>query len=235
MGLTLSVTDNQNSTATAAITGSDSGSSNTVYAAPVSQGPAPVSWAGVGSRTGDGTVTISTLNPALYYFYALASSVSGSPAAAPPMIQSVSASALAVQDQVEAAILARIQTLTLAAGPGGQPPAIPASRMVRLSDLTTETLGAPGLTYPCVVVAPAHKLGESQEGSNNTTDNIGFPVWVVILHRTSAREPVVSATIKIWRQQIYSAIRWQTLQGVSSNLIVKPEPGPILDYHPEMA
>ncbi len=228
MSFALAVADAQNGTAVATVTGSDAGSSNVVYAAPVSQGPAPVFWRPVGTRTGDGTVTV-TLDPALYYFYATGL-VSAVQVAAPPLIQSLSLSPTAVQEQVEAAILARCQTLTLAAGTAGLPAALPASHMVRFPVLSEEILLlAPSL--PCLLVTKP-QVPESQPGKLNNRDDIGYPCLVTLLDNAGTTEQDRLPTYSLWRQQIFRAIRHQRLSGAPTVMTVEVEPQPIVSWKP---
>lgn len=66
---TLTITDSGDGTgATATIAGSSAGSTNTVYTSPVPLSSGSLSWTASGSRTGDGTISLS-LTPGPYLAY----------------------------------------------------------------------------------------------------------------------------------------------------------------------
>lgn len=231
MSLTLTITDNQDGTgATATITGSDAGSTNTVYTSPVNQGNGPLAWTSRGSRTGDGTLT---LGPPLGYYFAYASGTVATLAAlAAPVIYAASAGADSVQEQVELAVQARIQTLTLS-GLATPPGNLPASRVYHFSTPASDDL-LPLVTTPCVLVCPG-SVPESVENVVTERDDIGYPVETIVLDRYAPRYQQAAPTTKLWRQQIFRSLRFQPLYSVGTGTVigtVKPEPRPVLAWKP---
>ena len=228
MALTVSFVDNQDGTATATIAGSDVSSANTVYTCAVS--PPNVNtpaWASAGSRTGDGTLTVTAA--AGYYYAYCAGTVSSAAALSVPTLFGISAAAQSVQEQVEAAIQARIQQLSLS-GLSGGPGDLPSSRVYRLQAATPEALVA-AVIYPCIVVATA-QVPDTQQGILNNVDDIQYPVNILLLDRVGSAYQANAPTYRLWRQQIFRALRNQRLPNVSTVYTVRLDPEPVLEWEP---
>jgi hypothetical protein len=96
-----------------------------------------------------------------------------------------------------------------------------------------EIITARNVTPPCVVVALAY-LPELLEGSLNSSDYIGWPVWVGVIGAANQELDIpVDDHRLLWRQQIKDAFHYQSpaalvaavsLTGVFSIW----EPGPVL-------
>lgn len=229
MSLSIASTDNQNNTGlTVTVSGSDSGSTNTLYASPVFQGNNPLAWVSQGSRTGDGTIAASVAT-AYWFLYVAASLVSGVPALSPPIIGLASLAVQSMQTQVELAIQAKIQALTLN-GLATPPGNIPASRVYRFDTPMSDDL-LPMITVPCVIVSPP-AAPEAIKNVVNTAEDIGFPVNVLILDHCAPRQQGQADTYKLWRQQISRAVRYQRLPGVPLVYTVSLEPKELLSWQP---
>lgn len=228
MSLILSTTDNQDDTGMeATVTGSDVGSANTIYYSQVSRGTNPLAWSVAGSLTGDGTVNLPLI--AGYYYLYCAGTVSSAPALSPPIIGMASRAVLSMQTQVELAIQAKIQGLTLA--PIAPPlPSIPASRVIRFDTPMTD-LKLPLVQLPCVIVTPA-MIPESVEPIVNARDDIGWPVQVLILALFGGQQQGMGDSIFRWREQIFRAVRYQRLETVPEVYTVRPEPQAVLNWQP---
>lgn len=230
MTLALSLSDNLNNTGmTATIVGSDASSNNSIYVSPLFQGRSPLSWSLAGSRIGDGTLNLPVA--AAYYFaYCAASSVGGAAALSPPVIGLASIALLSMQDQVEQAIQAKIQALSLNAveGPLGS---IPASRVYYYDTaMTDEFLDL--LQTPCVVVTPGYGVPETITGVVNARDDVGWPVDVWVIAQFQPRQQNFAPNVKRWREQILRALRFQPLLNVPEVQTVLPEPQAILMWRP---
>src|SRR6185369_3797179 len=112
MSLALTITDNANGTGgLATIAGSDLGQTVTIYGSRLDS--ASLSWSVVGSRTGDGTVSLA-LALGYWWFYA-AGIVASLPVATAPQKAAFTMATRSVLDRLLDAVVARVQTLTLPA------------------------------------------------------------------------------------------------------------------------
>ncbi len=229
MTVAITTTDNaDNSGMLATIIGSDSGSINSVYVSPVNEGNSPLAWVLVAMRTGDGTVNLPVA--AGYWFcHVAASLVSGVPALSPPIIGAASLAVLCNQVEIELAIQARIQTLTLtglATPPGDIPPGL----VYRFDTPMSDDL-LPIVQTPCVIVTPA-SLPETVDGRLTGKDDLGYPVQVLILANFAPRQQGIADTIKNWRHSIMASLRFQRLSTVPYVLKVVPEPQAVIQWKP---
>ncbi len=232
MSLSLSITDNADGTgATATIAGADSATTATVYVSLVNQGNNPLAWVSAGSRSGNGTVSLPVLPS--YYFAYCAGTVSAAAALTPPIIFLASYASESVQQQVEMAILAKIQTLTLT-GLATPPGNLPSSRIMRFDTPMTDDLIPLVGTLPAIIVAPAGEAAETVKPVVNARDDIGWPVNVIILANFAPRQQGYADSIKRWREQIFRAVRFQRLPTVAEVYTVIPEPKAILTWKPPL-
>ncbi len=213
MVLTLSISDNANGTGgTATVAGSDAGSANSVYAAAVGAGAA---WGLVGTRTGDGALTVNP-GPGLRLFYA-SGTAGGSPAISPPAAQTLTQSAQSVHYRCLTAVQGIVQGLGL---PG-----------IDANDIQVTWLDAnrcQGLyDLPCVSISP---LGsEGQPGVLCGRDDIEYPVLVSIEDAGMNDMQLGLAGRTLWRQGIFRSFRNQPLPGVSEIVTTVTDPRPVLD------
>lgn len=229
MSLILSTSDNQDNTGmTATVIGSDAGSANTIYYSQVSRGTNPLIWSFAGSLTGNGTVNLPLI--AGYYYLYCSGTVSSAPALSPPIIGLASIALLSMQTQVELAIQAKIQGLTL--NPIAPPlPSIPASRVYRFETPMSDEL-LPLVQVPCVIVTPA-QTPYTIEPIVNARDDVGYPVQALVLANFSPRQrEAMGDTVKRWDEQISRAVRYQRLDTVPEIYTVRPEPLPPLTWKP---
>jgi hypothetical protein len=229
MSLALTITDNADATGgTATIIGSDVASLNTVYVSPVHRGNNNLAWRAVATLTGDGTVAVPVA-PEYYFAYA-SGLVGGLLAFSPPIIFAANFAGASIQEQVEAAIAAKIQTLTLS-GLSTPPGDLPPERVYRFPALTGSLIGTQ-IVLPAVVVTTGN-ASEVVEYSLLNTDMVSYPVDVWILDRAAPHYTVPYPTYSLWRQQIHRRLRFQRLAGFGQVLKVVPEPGePILSWKP---
>lgn len=225
MTLALSWTDNLNATATATITGSDVASTNTVYVSPVNQTTRPLAWSSAGSRTGDGAITLA-ISPGYWFAYCLGT-VSSVQVAAAPLIGSVSLASDAIQTLAERAIQARIQALCPLTALATPPGDLPSAQVYHWDAFTAAQLEK--MTYPAIAVSPA-PLAETVGTILTGRDDIGYPVYATILVRCSPLDQGPVPTVKLWRQAIFRAIRFQPLVLTGTVYTVKPEPREILEW-----
>lgn len=228
MTLALTATDNQDGTGVAAtVSGSDAGTPVTVYSSPVPQGFGTPVWTGRGSRAGDGSLTLA-LPPGYWWLYA-AGTVSGAAAQTPPTVAVASLAADSVQNRCELAVVAKIQTLSLA-GLSSPPGTLPPAQVRQIPTLESEA-ALLHQDYPAVLVW-GPPFPETLVSQLTGMDDVGYPVAVAVVAPASAQDPSELATFKLWRQQILRALRYQRLPGVPEIINVLPEPQALLNWKP---
>lgn len=216
---TLAVLDLANgSQATATISGATAGTTNTVYAQAV-EGTGSGSWVSVGSRVGDGQVTVA---PGQGYWWFHVISTDGSESTLSNIVyRSLTSGEDAVLVQSWDAIIARFQQLELSG--------IPRHRIYKQHQLQL----LDSMEFPCVVVCLEDGTEQEAAGTNET-DDIGYPFKVVILDREDDYEAWFAKRM-LWRQQLMRAVRHQKLTGVTLVHTVRVTPLVILGEKPEDA
>ncbi len=223
----LVVVDSEDGTgAVATVSGTDAGSANVIYTAALEAGNGVIAWTAAGSRTGDGPVNLPTLGA--FYAYVVGT-VATVQAASVPIIYFATASTRSVQEQCEAAVQAKLQTLTLA-GATTPPGTIPPGRVYRYPAFVPQTLDL--ITLPAVVVTTGSGA-ETQEGYLTGRDDIGYPVGVFLVDRAPPSDPRPFPAHRLFRQQVFRVFRNQRLSGVPTVFLVKGEPGAVLNWEPE--
>lgn len=221
MTLSLTVTDNFDGTGTATIAGSDPTTTNTLYRATWTgqAGTAPnwtdgqLNWISVGTRSGDGNISVSGAG---YAAWTVLSTVSSAPAFASTYQPITDASVLSWQEQITTSVKTRIADLNL---PGISNVVIQDRWVLRrLKD--TDSL-------PCIPIAPWGS--ESFPNQMTGTDDIGYPVAVALLDSVSGSYRGNYSRDTLWRQKIMSAFRFQKLAGAPNVINCIPEPGPIVN------
>lgn len=181
-------------------------------------------WTSKGTRTGDGTVSVS-LTPGYYWLYA-AGLVSGLPALSNLVYALASDSADALASRCVDAIAARLAGLVMtidADGGGG----------VTLPNATIYKQTLPEdskLTYPCILLS--HEgLTERPEGTTTGKDDIAHGCICRVLERNEATYQYRRKTWLRWRQQVFRSLRNQRLAGITEVLTVRVEPRVVIDPH----
>ena len=120
MSITLTITDNGDGTATAAISGSAGGSANTLYAANVNGGFGAANWVSAGTHTVDGSITVSAL-AAWYYWWRVENVAAGSTTQSNLVYQAIASTTDPVHLQCCKAVQSVIQSLALVDVPSETP------------------------------------------------------------------------------------------------------------------
>lgn len=227
MTLALTITDNQDgSGATATITGSAVGSTNTVFTVSVPQlqlynlvSFPPPAWVVMGQRSGDGNVVLSVpFVPGYYWAYLYSQVGSGPPTIAPPQYFVASPNAQSVFQQIRLAVQAKIQGLSL-------PPIAPAPTGITSDRVYLQGVPFGGLQkFPCVIISDEDEQ-ETVGVSTNLTEDIAYPIRVFIADRQGVPFDVMVPTYLLWRERIMSAFRSQrlaTVAAVMANASVQP-------------
>lgn len=225
---TLAIADNGDGTGgVATISGGDSGSTHTVYSQLVDgELGTAASWTARGSRTGNGTITLSPAPTAdKYYWWHAKATSSGGTAVSNLVYQNITSGALAVHYQCLVATQARIQGLSLSGIANG-------SILVQKVPVAPSDLwGASPKTYqfPGILITPLGSERMAADEGTNVRDDVGYPVVVSILDADNRHATANHARNLLWRQKIARAFRNQRLPGVSEIIRAVIEPGPVID------
>jgi hypothetical protein len=206
---TLAVVDNGDGTITATITGSTSGTTNTLLYQTNTGAFGGVPFLTAGSRTGDGTIADVTI-PAGYYWWQVVSAISPDSVPSNVVYQSVASQSDPVHLQCCNAVQAVIQSLALAGV---------ASSSVVVKKIAVDrilgTLKANGITLPAVLIIPESETQDPTRGNNNKDDVI-YPVLAILVEVDNQEQTLsldLPATLK-WRQTCSRSFRQQRLTGV---------------------
>ena len=202
MPATLTIVDNLNATATATVAGTGAGDTNTLFTSlDLGAHGQTQSWVQYAQRTGDGTITISNNTPQdRFYFAYLHSTLSGGSLAVPVRFR-VSRAADSILYQALGAIQARIQTLGLSPIPGDSVRALRHDEVLIGKVAFLEKRPA-----PCVVVYPAGSEVLDPLAGTNESDDILYPINVLIVDTDNQHLTANMRTYYKWRQDIRQAI-----------------------------
>ncbi len=214
MSLTLAIEDSADGTGAAAtVAGGESGQTYSVYyqAKYLANG----TWTFASSRVGNGTLSLS-IAPGYYWGYA-----SGTVSAAPTLSNisafCVTASDQSMQEKVQDAVQAEIQSMC-----GVSLTGLNAAQIyVQMSPDDKAAL------FPCVFLTP--QSAEQFQVATNLRDDVGHPVVVMIADRNSEDYVTNMPTYLLWRERIIRKFMSQRLSGVAESMICSVEPAPIFD------
>jgi hypothetical protein len=216
MALTLQITDAQDGTGgTATIAGSDVGTTNTLYRASFSGVAGPLTWAMVGSRTGDGTITIAQATG--YYLWHLTGTVSAATAFAGYFRPLTDLDEQSENEQILDAVVQKIRTLNLEDVDSAS---VDFKWMPRKVDSSVDPL-------PQVQVIPIN--GETFPGTLTGRDDVGYPVMVVLIDSQDKDFKKNKRRNLMWRSLILKAFRFQHLTGPTEAYNCIPEQQTIID------
>jgi hypothetical protein len=210
VAITLAITDTGDGTGgTATVAGSNVASTNTLYRATWDGQTGANTWTSVGSRTGDGTIGISTA--AGFYLFRLDNLLSGVTTVVTNYQPLTDSTTQAILYRIMQAISTRITALTLTGA------------TIKVRWLPRHQVG----DGTVIVICPVNS--ENFPGTLTSTDDIGIPVAVVLMDPNNQDLSLNLNRNLLWRQRILSALRWQRLAGVSEVMYLAPEPATILN------
>lgn len=215
---TLSITDaGTGVAATATISGSTLGTTNTIKAQAVAD-RGNTTWVTLGSRSGDGTVAL-TLSASGYWWFQVESSSGGEQVLGNLVYARVHDDADAMQKQVWDGCLARLQEVTF--------DGIPTSSIHQQHEMKLDEIAK-----PCIVLTLEGGLSETEERVVNERDDLGLPIGVIFLDDVNAEE---GGSRLLWRQQAMDALRNQHLTDMPESKTCIIEPAPILGEKGQLA
>lgn len=217
---TLTIADNGNNTgATATIASGSSGAANVVYAMSADANLGTGTWANSGSRTGNGTASLSSLAAGRYWGY-LESTLNSQEVATAPIYFVVTTGDEAIYKQ----ILDTVRTRIIATALSGIADASILVRKVNTHRGIGTQEASPAIVYPAIVLSPFGAEVTPATAGTNERDDIGYAVMVGIV---DADEQTLEENMNrnlLWRQQIRQAFHNQRLAGVDEVLRCTAEP-----------
>jgi hypothetical protein len=209
--------------ATATISGGSSSSVNTISYQIV--GPnfqiTPPGWTVAGSRTGNGTVALSL--PAGIYWFRCDAVLNGQTEVSNLVYAGLTDGLAAVHERCIQAIEAGLVTLVAA---NKIPGITSVSRIYDQVEMNMTGMDLPGIAIS--VDLPGANPAETQVGGTNVRDDIGYPVYLTFVDRSSGMYVANRPAYLLARQRIFRYFRNQRLGTIPEVYIVKPEPGPVL-------
>lgn len=207
MALTLALADNADGTGLLATVAGSLGTPVAVHYTPADRPWPGDAWAIGGTRTGDGTLAVA-LPPRFYFVYAATST-----AVTPPERIAVTSGEESVAERVQAAVVAVLKLADLP----------------RVGDgVHNQVLLDPtAVKYPCAVVY-LENLSEGEERSTNGTDDIVYPMSIILLDTGVSRtRHSHKAWVQACREKISRALRNVHLAGVPESVVTRVMGGPI--------
>ena len=199
---TLTVTDNQNGTATLTVAGGDPSASNLIR---YSRIEVP-GWDDITTISGNGSATVA-VNAGLRWFSCF-SSLSGESAVSAPLPAIITLSPTAIFEQCMQSILTVLQGAAVANKFGE----ITSDRIVRQDVINLEHIGC---ALPCIVILPG--LNENEEGGTNASDDISYPVMIAVMDRKDDQETANTSTYLYWREVVRQLFNNKRLPGVPTS------------------
>ena len=198
---TLAVADLANGTGgTATLSGGNSGATNTVYVQAIDGELGTATWTSKGSRTGNGTVSISAT--AGFYWVKCVSVLSSETVVSNLVYQNFTTGTAAVLEQCLLAVQSRIQGLSLSGIANG-------------SVIVQKVPSDRNVTRPGVLIGPVGAEAVSLPAGSNLRDDIGYPVYVGLVAADDQDQSVNRARNLLWREKIRRAFHAQRLPGVA--------------------
>lgn len=202
---TITVTDNEDGTATVSVSGSDGGTTNTAYYAQASYDENDGGeWASGGSRSGDGDIEVAPVpvrnRGGIYYWHVISSD--GDPAISNIVKNRVSGSSMTVYERILEQVHSDISGASLTGIK---------SRNVYLHTSPQKTTGRMIIVAP---TEPERMLSGTKQGTN-VRDDIEYPVTVAHIDPANRSQTQENRDRWLsWRQDVSRLFRSDHLTGV---------------------
>lgn len=205
---TITATDQNDGTADVVISGSTSGSTNTVYTATWDGTTGALgTWTSGGNRSGDGTVSVS-LGNGLYMVY-VDSVVSGQSGTSNPVYLAMHDGTLSVLERITDAVESRIKSLSLSKVGSDPVRNIPNANVLNIKVTRKE-----GINYPAIIITPPGKIIMPPKAGTNKRDDVYYPILVQIADKDNREYKTNHSSYYLWQEKIAKAFRNQLLTGV---------------------
>ena len=223
MAVTISVTDSADGgNAVATISGATGANTVKVYYAPATLTPGSIAITLGGTRAGDGTVSLALGSVGNWFVWATEQNLFNLSVSNFWSLQTTLAGTSSVYYSILAAVQTQIQALNLTGI---------ANNVILKKLPTTEDFNV-GATYtwPASVVAPGVGQREQmyREGSTNQSNDLGYPVSIVLLDNDNRSQTANFDRDLLWRQKIIRQFEHKALSGASDVYLCRVEPDTIL-------
>jgi hypothetical protein len=181
---TLTVTDNEDGTATFAVTGSSTGSLNMIQYAKTTD----LVWIDIVELLGNSTSSATTMQTGTHWFTCRSRTPTVpnyEQAYSAPQMYCISSNAEAVYKRILDAVVAELQSIATA----GSLPGLDATKVARQDAIFISNLP---FDLPGIVVAPGAQ--EEDKGGTNERDDIGYPVQIAIVDSKWSKDPDPDST-----------------------------------------
>ncbi|MCG8583090.1 MAG: hypothetical protein MI757_00055 [Pirellulales bacterium] len=221
---TLAIADNADGTgATATVSGSDAGSTNEVFVGTWGDDTGSVgNFVSGGSRSGDGTVSLSLSNG--YHWAYIASTLAGDTVPSLRVYFNTTNGDDSIHKQCIDAVVARCQSLNLA-------DILTASIVARKVPSDIQIGSDFTVKYPAIVVSNGASETLNPAAGSVSKDDVGYPVDIGVLQAERQKLTENHDKYLRWREQIRRAIHNQRLPGVPVGVFTTfVEPGTITGF-----
>lgn len=223
MAVTISVTDSADGgNAVATISGATGANTVNVNYVPATLTPGALTTTLGGTRSGDGTVSLALGSVGNWFVWATEHNLFTITVSNFWSLQTTLAGASSVYYSILAAVRSQIQALNLTGI---------ANNVVLKKLPTTDDFNIGAVyTWPACVVAPGVGLRETmyREGSTNMSNDLGYPVSVVLLDNDNRSQSASFDRDLLWRQKIVRQFEHKALAGVSDVYLCRVEPETVL-------
>ena len=208
---------------TATVTGADAGSVNTLSYQLIDAGfYRGTAWVAGGNVTGNGSI-VQALTQGMYWFRC-DSTLSGQTQVSNLVLGKATDGKQAIHEQCIQAIEAGLRSLVTS---GLIPGITSVARVYDMAELNVKAMDLPGLAV-CTSL-PGQAPAETVEIATNLRDDIGYPVYVVLLDRFGGDYVSPRPNYLRAREVIFRFFRHQRL-GPTLSHITRVETGPILKF-----
>ena len=217
MALSLTITDNADGTGgVATVAGSTVGSTNTVYYSLFTGVMGAIAWTSLGTRTGDGTISIASPSPVPLgaYLWRLDSVSGGTQTEANAYQNLTNATTKAVYDRVMDYVVSTITALNLSGSPT-------ITKMWKPKYIPNVT--------PMPQIQVVQFASENFPQTMTNRDDIGYPVGIVFLDSGNQDFTGTISRTLLWRQQVRRCFIGQRMNTVAESVRNLEEPGQILN------
>lgn len=219
MAITLSVVDSADGgNAVATIAGTSGNPTVDVYYVPATVTPGSITPLSGGTRSGNGAVNLALGSVGNWFLWAVEDNLIGDVVSNFWFLQTTNSGTTSVYYSILAAVQTQIQGLSLAGI---------ASNVILKKIPTTDDFNVGGANdYPACIVAPGLAMRETmfREGSTNQSNDIGYPVSVVLLDNDNGNQTANFNRDLLWRQRIIRQFEHKALTGASDVYLCRVEP-----------
>jgi hypothetical protein len=218
---TLVITDHANGLGSVTISGTDSGTTNTIFAQSFS-GLGTATWSNVGARSGNGDVAYCLVGAGHYLVYCRSVNGDGNQAVSSVTYATVTSSTQSYKERILDAVQARIQAIGLSG--------IAGTSIVQKKLLHKRWFDAGNVPLPAVLLTPETPNYSPMAGTLSR-DDIAYRILVTCIHADNQEATGWANQDRqmLWYEKIMKAFRNQQLAAVNEVVTMTVQPGAYVD------